>query len=183
MEDRKRKCDAAFAPVEVLFEEIKEHNPALTIVAGGTPTYSIHRLRSKVECSPGTFIYWDKGYEQILEEQHYLHAAIVVTRVISKPTNNLVCVDLGHKSIASENALTQRVAFLDHPDLIPVGHSEEHMVLKAEDAENYKVGDVLYGIPYHVCPTIALYERTNVVVDNQVTDTWLTLSRNKKITI
>ena len=180
--ERKQKCDAAFKPVETLFKKIRGTG-TLTIVAGGTPTYSIHALRSDVECSPGTFIYWDKGYEQLLQEQHYLHAALVVTRVISIPGNNFICIDLGHKSIASENPLTQRVFFIDHPSLVPVGHSEEHMVLKTEGARTYRVGDVLYGIPYHVCPTIALYERANVVQNNEVIDTWATQARNKKINV
>jgi D-serine deaminase-like pyridoxal phosphate-dependent protein len=154
----------------------------VTLVAGGTPTFSVHSTRKDIECSPGTFIYWDRGYEKILPEQKYLHAAVVLTRVISQPTADTICIDLGHKSIASENPLQDRVSFLNAPDLIPIGHSEEHMVLRT-NGTRFEVGDVLYGVPYHICPTVSLYERTFVCSGNNITDTWLTLSRNKKNSI
>ncbi len=179
---RRKRSDEAFAQVEELRNRIKnELNNLLDVVVGGTPTYSVHVLRSNVECSPGTFIYWDKGYEAILQEQKYLHAAVVITRVISKPAAGIICVDLGHKSIASENPLTNRVSFINAPDVTPVGHSEEHMVLKYGEGDNFEVGDVLYGIPYHVCPTVALYERTAVATEGKVTEWWMTESRNKRI--
>jgi D-threonine aldolase len=181
---RKQKCDEVFAVVEALATQIESTSgkkPA--IVAGGTPTYSIHSKRKEIECSPGTFIYWDKGYEQILQEQRYLHAAVVVTRVISKPAPDLICIDLGHKSIASENPLHHRVHFLNATDAEPVGHSEEHMVLKIKESSAWTVGDVLYGVPFHVCPTIALYERCFAAENGAVVEEWTTLARNKKITI
>jgi D-serine deaminase-like pyridoxal phosphate-dependent protein len=180
---RSQKCDHAFSRVDDLKKQIqKHHNQSLTIIAGGTPTYSIHCKRKEIECSPGTFIYWDKGYEQLLPEQHYLFGALVVSRVISKPTDDIICIDLGHKSIASENPITNRVYFLDEPTLEPVGHSEEHMVLKT-NSKDYNIGDVLYGIPHHICPTVALYDRVAVVENQHVVEYWKTLSRNRKITI
>ena len=79
--------------------------------------------------------------------------------------------------------MSQRVFFMNAPEAQPVGHSEEHMVLRTEKADQYRVGDILYGIPYHVCPTIALYERAGVATQGKVTEWWLTESRNRKITI
>jgi D-threonine aldolase len=179
---RTRQCDEAIAPVFVLQEKIKnQFHKTLNIVAGGTPTFSIHSKRKTVECSPGTFIYWDKGYEQILREQHYLHAALVIARIISIPAKGVVCVDLGHKAIASENPLANRVYFLNAPDLKPTGHSEEHMIFSTARPENYAVGDVLYGVPHHVCPTVALYDEAIVVEANKVIDRWNNVSRKRKI--
>ncbi|MBA4057481.1 MAG: threonine aldolase, partial [Marivirga sp.] len=72
-ETRKKNCDNAFAKVQLLHQDVKKQlGRDLVIVAGGTPTYSVHSQRKDVECSPGTFIYWDKGYEEILKEQKYL---------------------------------------------------------------------------------------------------------------
>lgn len=183
-EQRKKRSDAVFAAVLTLNRKIQQELSIPTvIVAGGTPTYSIHSRRPEIECSPGTFIYWDKGYEAILQEQHYLHAAVVVSRVISKPAPGIICVDLGHKSIASENSLDQRVHFINASGLRPVGHSEEHMVLATQDADAFQIGDVLYGIPHHVCPTIALYESCAVVTEGKVSEWWMTESRNRKISV
>lgn len=179
---RKQQCDAAFAPLLPLKSQLEQISGlTLTVVAGGSPTYPIHAERGDIECSPGTFIYWDKGYEQILPEQKFIHAAIVLTRVISKPAPGIICVDLGHKAIAAENPLPSRVMFLNGPGLEPTGHSEEHMVLKNTGGHEYEVGDALYGVPYHVCPTIALHDTVKVVRDGAVMETWQTESRNRKL--
>jgi D-serine deaminase-like pyridoxal phosphate-dependent protein len=184
MEIRTAQCDEAFSPVLDLRDKIAaQFGKSLTIVAGGTPTYSIHAKRKTIECSPGTFIYWDKGYEQILQEQHYLHAALVITRIISIPAEGVICTDLGHKAIASENPLANRVYFLNAPDLKPTGHSEEHMVFSTEHTGKHKVGDVLYGVPHHVCPTVALHDEAVVVEVNKVVDRWNNVSRKRKISL
>jgi D-threonine aldolase len=179
---RKQQCDAAFEPILRLRANLEQMSGVkLIVVAGGSPTYPIHAERKEIECSPGTFIYWDKGYEQILPEQKFIHAAIVMTRVISKPAPGIICVDLGHKAIAAENPLPNRVIFLNAPGLEPTGHSEEHMVLKNTGTHEYEVGDALYGVPYHVCPTIALHDSVKVVRDGAVMETWQTESRNRKL--
>lgn len=181
---RTRRCDEAFSPVTVLASKIREATgKAPVIVAGGTPTFPIHAKRKGVQASPGTFIFWDKGYEQILAEQRFEFAALVVTRVISKPDDETICLDLGHKSIASENPIAQRVFLLNAADLQPVGHSEEHMVFHAAKDHGFNVGDVLYGVPYHVCPTVALYEEAAVCRDNVVAETWPILARRRKISV
>jgi D-serine deaminase-like pyridoxal phosphate-dependent protein len=185
MNIRRQRCDEVFKQITDLQGEIKSINGAMmTIVIGGTPSYSVHSTRSHVvECSPGTFIYWDKGYGDILKEQRFSNAALVISRVISKPTADTICVDLGHKSIASENPISQRVFFLNAPNLTPIGHSEEHMVFKVIDGQSYNLGDVLYGVPFHICPTVALHDRAAVVRNNNITDYWNNVSRNRKITI
>ena len=181
---RKQKCDAAFAPVEALREQIiRVTGKVPVVVAGGTPTFPIHAKRNDVEASPGTFVFWDKGYQQILAEQPFEWAALVVTRVISKPDEKTICLDLGHKAIASENQIANRVYLLNAPDLHPIGHSEEHMVFRVEDNHSYDVGDVLYGVPYHICPTVALYEEAAVCRDHQVVESWPIVSRKRKISV
>jgi D-serine deaminase-like pyridoxal phosphate-dependent protein len=181
---RTKNCDEAFARVVDLQKDIaSKFGKQLIIVAGGTPTFSIHSKRKDIECSPGTFIYWDKGYEQILQEQHYLHAALVISRVISIPAENIICADLGHKAIASENPLQNRVYFLNAPELEPIGHSEEHMVFKNSGAKKYSIGDVLYGVPYHVCPTVALHDTASIVENGVAKNQWLNDARKRKITI
>jgi len=181
---RTKRCDEAFAAVEALQKKIlQSESKNLVVVAGGSPTFSIHSKRKEIECSPGTFAYWDKGYGELLTEQHFLPAALVVTRIISMPAPHTICIDLGHKSIASENSLPERVFFLNAPNLKPVGHSEEHMILRVEDDTRFQVGDLLYGLPYHVCPTVALHDQSAIIENHLVVKSWETLSRNRRITI
>jgi D-serine deaminase-like pyridoxal phosphate-dependent protein len=181
---RKAKCDTAFQAVEDLAKAIKNSGlPAPTIIAGGSPTFPIHAARQEVECSPGTFIYWDKGYSDLCPEQPFRPAAVLVTRVISLPDSTKICLDLGHKSVAAENELAKRVYFPDAPELKPIGQSEEHLVMEAGEGHPYKVGDVLMGIPYHICPTVALYERVFVIENSQMTGEWKTTSRDRRLTV
>ena len=105
----------------------------------------------------------------------------MLTRVVSKPGDHRVCLDLGHKAIASERPhprvlLIQPASTIDRAsnanvlgapilEATFVGHSEEHLVFETPDAASLDVGDVLYGIPWHVCPTVALHGQAVVVRD------------------
>jgi D-serine deaminase-like pyridoxal phosphate-dependent protein len=180
---RTEQCNRGFAPVSELAASIRKLTSSEpTIIAGGTPSFPIHAKRPNVECSPGTFIFWDKGYGEMLPEQPFLYAALVVTRIISIPSPGLLCTDLGHKSIASENPIDRRVHFLNAPGLQALRHSEEHLVLKS-DGGNWNVGDVLYGVPFHICPTTALYDTLTTVEDGRVTATWKNRARDRRISV
>lgn len=184
VEQRKRNADAVFDEVIKLAEKIEtSFNKKLNIVAGGSPTFPVHAQRAGIECSPGTFVFWDYGYKTGFPDEPFTYAALVITRIISIVDEHTICVDLGHKSIAAENVLEKRVHFLNAANVQPVGQSEEHLVLKVDDSTDYKIGDVLYGIPYHICPTVALYERAIVVENNEAVDEWKVVARDRKINI
>lgn len=183
LQARKMACDAAFFSVKMLQQAlVKAGYPEPVIVAGGSPTYAIHAAREQVECSPGTFIYWDKGYADLCPDQPFQPAALLVTRVVSLPDAGKLCLDLGHKSVAAENPIDHRIFFLNAPGLIPVGQSEEHLVVEAGEGHSWKIGDVLYGIPFHICPTVALHERAYTVENQKITGEWRTIARDRKIT-
>lgn len=182
-EQRKIDCDNAFTVITDLRKKLKNLEFDPVIIAGGSPTFSIHAKRKDVECSPGTFIYWDRNYQQSCKEQNFEIAALVIARVISLPGENKVCIDLGHKSIASENELHNRVFFLNAPDLKFISQSEEHLVAEAPTGHAYKPGDVLYGLPFHICPTVALYERGLVAEDSTIAREWKTIARDRKIEV
>lgn len=184
LEERKKLVDAAYAPVAALAKKIKEKGfPEPVTIAGGTPGFPVHAQRPAIECSPGTFIFWDNGYSNECAEQPFLPAALVVTRVVSLPDATRICVDLGHKSVAAENELTKRVVFLNAPELKPVSQSEEHLVLEAGANHHYKVGDVLYGMPQHICPTVALYERAITIENGSINGEWRIAARDRTITV
>src|SRR5688572_4086158 len=181
---RKEKCNAAFRAVEEMKEKlILQGFKAPAIIAGGSPTFPVHAAREDVECSPGTFVYWDKGYSDQCPEQQFLPAAVLVTRVISLPAPKRLCLDLGHKSVAAENEINKRIFFLNGPGLKPISQSEEHLVVETTGDHSYKTGDVLYGLPYHICPTVALYESVQTVEEGKITGQWKNVARNRVLTI
>jgi D-serine deaminase-like pyridoxal phosphate-dependent protein len=179
---REKQCEEAFAAVDELRDAIIEKGFAEPIIiAGGSPTFPLHAKRKKVECSPGTFIFWDASYE-LFTEQPFLPAALVITRIISHPTETGYCADLGHKSVAAEKELTNRVKFINLPGAQSTGQSEEHLVLQTEEG-SLQIGDVLYGMPFHICPTCALYEKAFTVEGGKVTGEWKIVARDRKISL
>lgn len=183
VEQRTKACNAAFAPVAQMRNELEQSGVNVPrVVAGGTPTFAIHAARGDVECSPGTCVLSDHSYGTSHPDLQFNPAALVLTRVISKPGTNRVCLDLGHKAIASENP-HPRVHLLDVPGARFVGHSEEHLVFETDRPQDFEIGDALYGVPWHVCPTVALHSEAVVVNDGRAGERWKVLARDRRITI
>lgn len=180
-EERRAMCESAFVPVRQLSDRLTALGNKVNLIFGGSPSFPFHAAREGVECSPGTFVFWDKGYAEECAEQDFLPAALVLCRVISLPTPSRICIDLGYKSIAAENPLNRRVYFVNAPQLQPAGHSEEHMVIEAGEGHSWKIGDILYAMPIHVCPTVALYESAVTVTRHEASGNWDIVARNRKI--
>lgn len=165
-------------------DEIENYaHKKMKIIVGGSPTFAMQAaLKKEAEVSPGTFIFWDYGYRNMMPDFDFLWAGIVATRVISIINKTKLCLDLGHKSIAAENPLP-RIKFLDNDDAKPLSQSEEHMVVEVSDTDLYAVGDVWYGVPVHICPTVALYNKVSVVENEMVSTTWKVIARDRDILI
>ena len=184
---RRTQCNLAFERVAAFAQQLRRDALDVPrIVAGGTPTFSFHAERPGVECSPGTCVYWDYGYGSTLQELPFEHAALVLTRVVSKPGPNRLCFDLGHKAIASENPHPRVMLFSHYSERTLaatfVGHSEEHLVVETPDSHLFKVGDCVYGIPWHICPTVALYSEAVVIEAGAVVDRWKIVGRTRRLT-
>lgn len=183
LSERKRISDEAFAPVLSMLEKIRKDGiDNIKIVAGGSPTFPVHAKRAEVESSPGTLLLWDWGYSSSFPDIDFLYAAMLVMRVISKPAGGLLCLDLGHKAVAAEMP-QPRVKILGMNDYTITNHSEEHMVIRTNEALKYKPGDTLYGIPWHICPTVDRYDYATVVTNHRATGRWKVEARQRKITI
>jgi D-serine deaminase-like pyridoxal phosphate-dependent protein len=182
IEVRRRRVEEAFLPVRALRDALREEGlPVPRLVASGTPTFPIHAEHPDIECSPGTLAFWDWGYQARLPDMDYLQAALVLTRVVSKPGENRLCLDLGHKAIAAENP-HPRVHLLDIPEAVAVSQSEEHLVIETPRAAEFAVGTPLYGVPWHICPTVALYAEAVTVTDGHATGRWQIAARARKLT-
>jgi len=178
---RTQKCDDAFAAV-MEWRRTPTDLAVPRIVAGGTPTFPIHARRLEVECSPGTCLLWDASYLVSCADLDFLPAALVLTRVVSKPGGNRLCLDLGHKAIAAEKP-HPRVQLLNLPDAHAITHSEEHLVVETSHADEFQVGDVLYGIPRHICPTVALHAEAVVVKNRCAEARWKITARNRMLSV
>jgi D-threonine aldolase len=178
---RTAACEASIAPVRALRDRLRAGGLRVPrIVAGGTPSFPVYARHEDLECSPGTCVFWDAGYSAGLPDLDFLYAVVVLARGISKPGGRRVCLDLGHKAVASENP-HPRAVFPEVPDASAVSHSEEHLVLETDRAADLRVGDVIYAIPWHVCPTVALHDRAVVVRDGRAAGTWAVTARTRSV--
>ena len=153
------------------------------LVCGGTPTFPVFVNWAAssgqrtdlpgVELSPGTSVLSDfnygRDYPDIVGIQP---AAMLFTRVVSKPAPNLITVDLGHKAVAADPPAGRRCHFVDLPDAQEVKHSEEHLVVQTSVADKIAVGQILRVLPGHICPTVALHHHLVVVDQGAVQGLW-----------
>jgi D-serine deaminase-like pyridoxal phosphate-dependent protein len=180
---RTADCDAAFVAVDALRDELERAGfPRPRVVAGGTPSFPIHARHADRECSPGTCAFWDASYAGKFPDLEFLHAAALLVRVISKPVGNRLCLDLGYKAVASDNP-DPRVVLIGIDDARMVNHSEEHLAVETSRAADYRVGDVVYGIPWHVCPTTALHREVVVVESGRAVGRWPVTARDRMLTV
>jgi D-serine deaminase-like pyridoxal phosphate-dependent protein len=102
--------------------------------------------------------------------------------VVSKPGENLLCLDLGYKAVAADNP-DPRVLFPELPDARAVIHSEEHLTIYTTSAVRYAVGSCLYAIPWHVCPTVALYPEAIVIRGGRAAERIKIAARDRMLSI
>jgi len=180
---RATQCDSEFAPVQAMIEELRRAGfPVPAVVAGGSPTFPIHARRPGVSLSPGTPLLWDAGYGAAYADLDFLVAAVLVGRVVSKPTPGKVCLDFGTKAVASEMP-QPRISLLGMSGYRIAGHNEEHLIIEPPDADRYRPGDVVYGVPIHICPTVARYETASVIERGRCTGEWPIAARSRRITV
>jgi D-serine deaminase-like pyridoxal phosphate-dependent protein len=147
------------------------------VITAGTPTFPcsltykgfrdagfIHRV------SPGTIVYNDAtSLAQLPSEYGYAPAALVLTRVVSRPHSGRVTCDAGHKSVSADAGVPTCVV-VGHPELTPLTPSEEHLPMGSrEDMRRPQVGEVLYLLPRHVCPTVNNFDYAVLAQDGRIT--------------
>lgn len=184
--DRKAAADEAYERVLPLLDRIEtECGYEPMIIVGGSPSFTVHALRSGVYLSPGTNVLWDWGYGDRFDGQPFEHAALILTRVISKPAAGIITIDLGHKAISAENPIENRLRLLNLSNYTLLSQSEEHGVLEVtgEAWESIRIGDVFYALPYHICPTVALHDFATVIENGTVTGEWKITARSRRITV
>jgi len=179
----KRKLKEAFEPVWAMCKQFEiEQLPVPNIIAGGTPTSRFLAEIPGVEVGAGTIALWDSGQPDLSPDLDFDNALVILARVISHPTSDRICLDVGHKAIASEMA-QPRAHWFGLEDARIVMHSEEHMVLETDRSGQFPVGTEVYGLPRHVCPTVALHHDVWCVRDGVAIEKWPVTARSRTLTV
>jgi D-serine deaminase-like pyridoxal phosphate-dependent protein len=113
----------------------------------------------------------------------FVPAALLLTRVISRPTPRRVTFDLGYKAVASDPPAGKRLILLDMGEYEAVLQNEEHLVIETPAAESFGPGDVAFAVPTHICPTCAMHKQAYVIEGGAVAGTWDIVGRDRVLTI
>jgi D-serine deaminase-like pyridoxal phosphate-dependent protein len=186
--DREAGVRAFLAPVLELRATLEKKGiPVPRLVCGGTPSFPVYAGMTDIqgiECSPGTFVLHDAGYgSKYADLAGVTPAAVLITRVVSRPNATRVTLDLGTKAVASDPPAGKRVTLLDFPPYEAVGHNEEHLIVETPEAQRFTPGDVVYALPAHICPTVALHKEALVAEGGKVVGRWTVASRDRVLTV
>jgi D-serine deaminase-like pyridoxal phosphate-dependent protein len=135
---------------------------AVTYPAFGSGAF-LHRV------SPGTVVFNDTtSLEQLPSEYGYVPAGVVLSTIVSHPTPRYITCDGGHKSVSAD-AGVPTCSVLGKPHLKPLKPSEEHLPIESlSDDSIPSIGEKLYLVPRHICPTVNNFDQALFVVDGRV---------------
>ena len=181
--ERRAAVDALMTPIREMVNELRKRGLVVPrLVCGGTPTFPMYAALEDtgIECSPGTCTLSDYNYGRNYTDMACIQpAAVLMARVISKCGPNRLTLDLGYKAVSGDQPAGRRCHVLNIPDAKEVGHSEEHLVIETAHATEYSPGDVVYALPAHVCPTVALHSHLQVVEGGVIVSSWPVTARDR----
>jgi len=177
MEQRCRLAHGGYRKLVELVDALEADGIAVPeVITAGTLTFpcslsfdGFQGRRFRHTCSPGTIVYSDLSILSKLPEEHGLRpAALVLSRVLSRPTSTLMTLDAGHKAV-SVDAGVPNCAVLEMPHAVPLKPSEEHLPVDVSAAEQApSVGTLLHLVPKHVCTTVNNFDHCVVIEGGEV---------------
>jgi D-serine deaminase-like pyridoxal phosphate-dependent protein len=137
------------------------------ISVGSTPTapYAA-QVKGITEVRPGTYVFYDRMQAILGSCSLKECAAAVRVTVISRPYKDLMIIDGGSKTFATDvgpNSEPLNLEGYGHiveaPHAIIERFSEEHGMVKINPNDPFKVGDIIHVIPNHICSTVNLHNK------------------------
>lgn len=162
--------------MEVIAAFERAHIEIAEIVTAGTPafpctlSYSAFTSPSFIHrASPGTVVYNDcSSLAQLPTEYGYRPAAVVVSTVVSRPSPGRFTCDAGHKTVSADSGVPT-CAVIGWPEVLPSKPSEEHLPVDTlEGSPAPSIGDALYLVPRHICPTINNFDHALLVIGGKI---------------
>lgn len=156
-----KALDHAGIPVEEAITSGTPAAPYAISFAGFRNAPFVHRI------SPGTVVYNDLVSIEQLARFGYRPAALVLSTVVSHPAADTITCDAGHKSVSAD-AGVPTCAVAGHPEFEPSKPSEEHLPIKIPVNAQSMLGERLYLVPRHVCPTVNNFDEALMVSRGKV---------------
>lgn len=135
------------------------------VSVGSSPTALFAaEIEGVTEVRPGTYIYQDRMQAAFgtctLEDC----AGAVHATIVSRPSDDLIIIDGGSKTFATDVQPGNSPLFLKgfghiigDSDAVLERMNEEHGMIRVQPDSAYAVGDVIQIIPNHICSTVNLH--------------------------
>ncbi len=130
------------------------------VTGAGTGTYPMEAASNVYnEIQPGSYIFMDADYARNLDEDGkpvhtFAHSLFIWTSVLSHAKPGRAIVDAGLKALSVDSGMpTVAQGGAEY-----LGASDEHGVLRVDDASRYPLGQKLRLIPGHCDPTVNLHD-------------------------
>ncbi|MGM0876626.1 MAG: alanine racemase [Bacillota bacterium] len=145
----------------------REGIEVMDISVGSTPTapYAA-QVKGITEVRPGTYVFYDRMQAVLGSCSLNECAAAVRVTVVSRPSNDLMIIDGGSKTFATDvNPNSEPLHLQGYGHIVEAPHavierfSEEHGMVKITQNDPFKVGDILHVIPNHICSTVNLHNQ------------------------
>lgn len=181
LSERREKVRETVETLCQILEGLSGEN--LLLIMGGSPSFPCYAKEMKdghVFYSPGTVFIYDAGYREQFPDLPYEPGAAILTRVVSHPAEGYFTIDCGYKAISAEQLLPGILTGAPHAK--PAFQSEEHWTFCMEEGyeqERPAIGQILYVLPWHICPTTALYQEAVVVNQGKTEGCWRVSARNR----
>lgn len=173
MADRRKAAFEGYDKLMSIVAAVEREAVVEEVITSGTPSFPcgaeypgfrgasfVHRV------SPGTVVYNDMSSVVQLPDLGYQPAVAVLVSVVSHPKPNVATCDGGHKSVSADEGVPT-CAVVGHPDATPMKPSEEHLPIEFSGALP-EIGELLYLIPRHVCPTVNNFDYALMVRDGKI---------------
>jgi D-serine deaminase-like pyridoxal phosphate-dependent protein len=134
----------------------------------------VHRV------SPGTIVYNDRSSLKELPDYGFAPAVLVLSTVVSRPRENRVTCDAGHKAVSAD-AGVPTCDVMGRPGLLALNPSEEHLPIEVLSGETPSRGELLYLLPAHVCPTVNNFDKAVLVSGGKVGEIVPVTARGREV--
>ena len=157
------------------------------VSVGSTPTAEyVAKVDGVTEIRPGTYVFYDRMQARLDACSLDECAAVVVCTVVSRPARDLVIIDGGSKTFATDVGPGAEPLNLEgyghvvgYPEAVLERLTEEHGMLSVDEECDLEVGDTLQIIPNHICSTVNLHDEVYIAREDGGVEETLVAARGK----
>ena len=178
---RTQACDEAFAPVAARAGRARSGR-----IAGADGRRRRHAdvpdpraARRTSSAVPARRVFWDLGYSTILPDLDFLPAVLVLTRVVSKPGNEPSVPGSRAQGGRVGEPAAARVSCWACRTRRASATARNTSMLETDSRRRVSGRLGFYGMPWHICPTVALHQEAVVVRNGRAEERWQVVGRGR----